>query len=96
MVTLNDMLNLINDSKLIEIKTAEKTIFKGYKGNMQHCKEIAAAGARIVEEFKVIPEISRRDKPSTELLPVTELNAGQFNFADLRVWLRYTYILKSE
>lgn len=95
MVTLNDMLNIISGDKLIEIKTETETIFKGYKGNAERESAVIAAGDREVEKFSLVPEISRRGQ-SEKLLPVTPANAEHYLFADLNVYHRYTYKLKSE
>lgn len=61
-------------------------IYSGYRANLIHVKEIMEAG-HVVKHFTYKPEYSRRSDPDnaeTEILPVTEENAGQYNYADLR------------
>lgn len=96
MIIFKELFDLISNDKLVEIKTPEAAIFKGYKGNAIRDPAVIAVGEREVINFSVVPEISRRDRPSDELIECTELNCGRFNYADLRHWDRYTYTLKNE
>lgn len=96
MITFKELFALISEDKLVEIKTPEAVIFKGYKANADRDPAVIAVRDREVAQFCVIPEISRRDRPTDNLLECNELNCGRFNFADLRCWNRYTYTLKSE
>lgn len=84
MIIFKELFALIDNSKLVEIKTPQEVIFRGYKGNAIANAAVTAVEEREVTDFKVVPEISRRDRPPDELIECNELNAGQFNFGDLR------------
>lgn len=92
---LKEHIALINNANLIHLRSGTETLYKGYKGNVVHMEDVEEVTEREVVAFSVIPEISKRNAPDN-ILPITELNCGQYNYGDLRVRLFYTYSLSKE
>ena len=92
---LKEHIALIKNANLLHIKDDTDTLYKGYKGNLEHLEQVEELAEREVVAFSVVPEISKREEPSN-ILPITEINCGQYNYGDLRVRLFYTYSLSKE
>lgn len=91
---LGDHLDIIYSSVLVQVIMDDNVIYRGYKGNAIAAPEVIALRDKEVSKFTVKVEISNRKAPQDDILPITELNCGQYNYCDLRVRLFYTYILE--
>lgn len=90
---LSDHLDIIHNSVLVQVIMENETIYRGYKGNAVATPEVIDVKEKEVSKFAVKVEISNRKAPQDDILPINELNCGQYNYCDLRVRLFYTYIL---
>jgi hypothetical protein len=89
-ISLKDFIALAGAPARIRIYQGEgdqpEMIYSGCRANLIHEKELMEVG-HIVKHFTYKPEYSKRSDPYydiKETIPVTEENAGQYNYADLR------------
>lgn len=91
---LSEHLDLINGSVLVQIIAGGEVIYRGYKGNAVATQEVLNVAENKVLKFEVKTEVSRRTAPVDDILPINELNSGQYNYGDLRMRLFYTYTIE--
>lgn len=95
-MTLGEHLELIRDGAVVlEIKDETGLIYRGFKGCLEYNQEAVKALERKVTAFTLRTEARGRNDPQdAERTILTELNCGQFNFADLFIELVYAYELE--
>ena len=95
-MTLGEHLEVIRSGAVVlEIKDETEVIYKGFKGCLEYYQEAVKALDRKVSAFTLRTEARKRNDPQdAERTILTELNCGQFNFADLFIELVYSYELE--
>jgi len=93
-MTLQDLLNILQNPDRLRIIKGDKDLYIGYLANIKH-NENGLTGKEEVERFRVIPELRHKQWKEKDLMPPLEPELlAKYQFSDLEMKIYYTIYLK--